>query len=257
MILDTVGVPWLPKPQIANAAKDLLEEYENFSGQKVGPPIPIEAIIERYLGITLEYDRLEEMLGLLDVLGATWVEEKRMVINSSLLDGKEGRFTFTCGHEVGHWVLHRQYLFDQTAHSHDSAAKNTPPVVCRVSASKTRGEWQADYFSACLLMPGHAVRAAFHKSFGEDSLVIYNRNSCFGRNNPLALDPSLDTAHQIAKHVMDAGKFLNVSKEAMAYRLEDLGLLVNRTGLPLSAGFKVKQTSFRNSQDKNSKTSRI
>jgi Zn-dependent peptidase ImmA (M78 family) len=256
MILDTLRVPWLAKPQIENAANDLLAQWETFSGQKVVPPIPVEAIVERFLGITLEYDKLEEMLGIPDVLGATWVKEKRMVINSSLLDGKEGRFTFTCGHEVGHWILHRKYLA-RTTHSHDSEHNDTLPVVCRVSASKTRAEWQADYFSACLIMPEPAVREAFQKAFGEDPLVIYNLNSCFGRNNPLALDPSLDTAYQIARNVMDAGQIQNASKEAMAYRLEDLGLLVNRTGLPLSAGFKVKQSSLRNSQNKNSGTSRV
>src|SRR5512137_1347412 len=100
MILDTVRVPWLPKPQIETAANDLLGQWETFSGQKVVPPIPVEAIVEKYLGITLEFEQLENVLGIPDVLGATWVEEKRMVINSSLLDGKEGRFTFTCGHEI-------------------------------------------------------------------------------------------------------------------------------------------------------------
>jgi Zn-dependent peptidase ImmA (M78 family) len=254
MILDPVKVPWLPQTYIENAADDLLNQWEKFSGQEIVPPIPVEAIVEKYLGITLEYDKLEEMLGIPDVLGATWVEEKRMVINSSLLDGQEGRLTFTCGHEVGHWVLHRKYIFDQTIHSPDSDSGNNPAIVCRVSASKTKGEWQADCFSACLIMPSRAVRGAFHKVFGGDPLVIYNRNSCFGRNNPLALDPSLDTAHQIAKYIMDAGRFLNVSKEAMTYRLEDLGLLVNETGLSLSSSFQAKKPFFKNSRERKLKS---
>ncbi|MBM4329643.1 MAG: ImmA/IrrE family metallo-endopeptidase [Deltaproteobacteria bacterium] len=255
MILDTVKVPWLPQTQIENAANDLLRHWANFSGREIIPPIPVEAIVEKYLGITLEYDKLENLLGIPDVLGATWVEEKRMVINSSLLDGRQGRFTFTCGHEVGHWVLHRKYLFKQTAHSPDAVTKKNPPVVCRVSAAKTRGEWQADYFSASLIMPGPTVREAFHKVFGGDPLVIFNRNSCFGRNNPLALDPSLDTAHQIAKNVIDAGQFQNVSKEAMAYRLEDLGLLVNETGLSLSSSFQAKKPFCKNSRERKPKSS--
>ena len=255
MILDTVRVPWLPQTQIEHEANDLLNQWEKFSGQEIIPPIPVEAIVEKYLGITLEYDKLEEMLGIPDVLGATWVEKKRMVINSSLLDGHEGRLTFTCGHEVGHWVLHRKYIFAQSAYSHDPNSANNPAIVCRVSASKTKGEWQADCFSACLIMPRLAVRGAFHKVFGEDPLVIYNRNSCFGRNNPLALDPSLDTAHQIAKYIMDAGQFQNVSKEAMTYRLEDLGLLVNETGLSLSSSFQAKKPFFKNSRERKLKGS--
>jgi hypothetical protein len=138
MILDKVKVPWLPQTQIENAANDLLRQWANFSGREIIPPIPVEAIVEKYFGITLEYDKLEEMLGIPDVLGATWVEEKRMVINSSLLDGQEGRLTFTCGHEVGHWVLHRKFIFDQTIHSPDSNSGNNPAIICRVSAAKTR-----------------------------------------------------------------------------------------------------------------------
>ena len=255
MILDTLRIPWLPQTKFENEANDLLNQWEKFSGQEIIPPIPVEAIIEKYLGITLEYDKLEDILGIPDVLGATWVEKKRMVINSSLLDGHEGRLTFTCGHEVGHWVLHRKYILDQAANSHDINSGNNPGIVCRVSTFKTKGEFQADCFSACLIMPSLAVRGAFHKVFGEDPLVIYNRKSCFGRNNPLVFDPSLDTAHQIAKYVMDAGQFQNVSKEAMTNRLEDLGLLVNETGLSLSSSFRAKKPFFKNFQERKPKSS--
>jgi hypothetical protein len=169
MILDTVKVPWLPQTQIENEAHDLLNQWEKFSGQEIIPPIPVEAIVEKYLGLTLEYDKLEDILGIPDVLGATWVEKKRMVINSSLLEGQEGRLTFTCGHEVGHWFLHRKYISDQAAYSHDPNSGNNPSIVCRVSAAKTRGEWQVDCFSACLIMPGLAVRGAFHKVRGRSA----------------------------------------------------------------------------------------
>ena len=113
MIVDMGKVSWLTKFQISQETDELLNQWEIFTGQEVKIPIPVEAITEKYLEFTLEYDNLEEILGIPDVLGATWVEEKRMVINSSLLDGVEGRITFTCGHEIGHWILHRKYLFDQ------------------------------------------------------------------------------------------------------------------------------------------------
>jgi hypothetical protein len=70
----------------------------------------------------------------------------------------------------------------------------------------------------------------------------------------MALDPSLDTAHQIAKYVMDAGQFQNVSKQAMTYRLQDLGLLVNETGLSLSSSFKAKKPFFKNSRERKPKS---
>ena len=113
MLVDMSRVDWLGKVEIEQEACKLLSEWSAFAGEEVKPPIAVEAIVEKYLGITLEYDDLEKVLGIPGVLGATWVKEKRMVINSSLLDAVEGRIVFTCGHEIGHWVLHRSYFFEQ------------------------------------------------------------------------------------------------------------------------------------------------
>ena len=238
MMVDMSKVSWLSKGQISHETDELLNQWSIFTEQEVKPPIRVEAIAEKYLEFTLEYDNLEEILGIRNVLGATWAEEKRMVINNSLLDGAEGRITFTCGHEIGHWILHRKYLFDQFMRLHDPGDSDQPNVVCRLSASKLRGEWQADYFSSCLLMPLEEVKNAYQRAFGTTPIFIYNEKSCFGRNNPVVIDPALDTAKEIAQKVISEGNFVNVSREAMCYRLSDLGLLINMTGKPLVGKFK-------------------
>jgi Zn-dependent peptidase ImmA (M78 family) len=244
MMVDMGKVSWLTKVQISHETNELLNQWENFIGQEVKPPIPVEAIAEKYLEFTLEYDNLEEILGISDVLGATWAEEKRMVINNSLLDGVEGRITFTCGHEIGHWILHQKYLFGQfkrlrRLHNNDQAT-----IVCRLSTSKLRGEWQADYFSSCLLMPQEEVENAHKRAFGITPICIYNEKSCFGRNKPV-LDAALDTAKEIAQKVISEGNFTNVSKEAMCYRLNELGLLINLAGKSLMEQFKAIKPSFK------------
>lgn len=239
-MVDMNKVSWLSKARIDLEVHELLNRWAIFTGQEVKPPIPVEAIAEKYLEFTLEYDDLEEMLGIPDVLGATWAEGKRMVINNSLLGGVEGRITFTCGHEIGHWILHQKYLDEEFTRFQRSRNKDLA-FVCRVSASKLRGEWQADYFSSCLLMPREEVENAYMRAFGADPISIYNEKSCFGRNNPLALDPALDTVKEIAQKVIRAGNFTNVSKEAMCYRLHDLGLLLNLTGKPLVGQLKAKR----------------
>ena len=165
-------VAWLTTLEISQKTSDLLDQWSTFIGQQAKPPIPVEAIAENYLGIAVEYDDLEEMLGIPDVLGATWVESKTMVINSSLLDGVEGRISFTCSHEIGHWVLHRKYLFEHFSRKDPSGVSSSPTVVCRISTSKLRGEWQADYFGACLLMPSSEVREAFARAFGKEPLAL-------------------------------------------------------------------------------------
>lgn len=241
MFVDMNQVPWRSRAEIHNAADDLLCGWKEFCGEEIAPPIPVEAIAEKYLGITIEYDDLGEILGIPDALGATWVKEKRMVVNSGLLEGVEGRIGFTCGHEIGHWFLHRNYLVDRSAQTHGSLGRNEAAVICRISNTKARGEWQADYFSACLLMPEAEVRQAYQKAFGVEPLVIYNEKSCFPRHNPIVLDPSLDTAKEIAERVVGEGNFTNVSKEAMCYRLEELGILINQTGKSLFETFRVRR----------------
>jgi len=244
MMVDMSKVSWLTKAQIDLEAHELLNQWKICTGQEVKPPIPVEAITEKYLEFTLEYDNLEEILGIPDVLGATWVEEKRMVINSSLLDGVEGRITFTCGHEIGHWILHRKYLFDQFTRFRRLHNSDQPTVVCRLSTSKLRGEWQADYFSSCLLMPQEEVENAYKRAFGTTPIFIYNEKSCFGRNNPVVIDPALDTAKEIAQKVISEGNFTNVSKEAMCYRLNELGLLINLASKSLVEQFKAIKPSI-------------
>ncbi len=247
-MVDMSKVSWLTKDQISKETDELLNQWAIFTEQEVKPPIPVEAIAEKYLEFKIEYDNLDEILGIPDVLGATWAEGKRMVINTSLLEGVEGRITFTCGHEIGHWILHRKYLFDQFTRLYNSGDSEQPNVVCRMSASKLRGEWQADYFGSCLLMPQEEVEKAYKKVFGATPIFIYNEKSCFGRNNRLVIDPALDTAKEIAQKVIVEGNFANVSKEAMYYRLNELGLLINMTGKSLAGHFKIIKPSISQSK---------
>ena len=47
------------------------------------------------------------MLGIPDVLGALWVNERQIYIDQALdpeeYQGALGRFRFTLAHEIGHW----------------------------------------------------------------------------------------------------------------------------------------------------------
>ena len=221
-------VPWLERSTIAQKAWAIWDDFQEIQGKILAPPYPVEALIEKHLGLSLEYDDLEEILGESEVLGATWVNEGRVIIHEGLADGNEGRIAFTCAHEVGHWILHRKFL--EMIDGNDQGASR---VVCRKRDAKLRGEWQADYFASCLLMPEEAVSRAFRQCFGPEPLVIHNRKSCFSSTNLpglRAIDPALENVKEIASWVIEAGKFSNVSKEAMRYRLEDLGLLINNTG---------------------------
>ena len=222
-------IPWLSKARISKTASRLMADYEARMGFSVTPPIPVEDIIERHLGLTLSFDDLEEKLGMPDVLGATYVRSRRIVVNERLLEARyEGRLVFTFAHEVGHWVLHRACAEEAARRGRASET-----IVCRAGCAKEPIEWQADYFAACLLMPEAAVIRAFDATYGTDALVLHNAQRTLGRPGLGCIEPCAENWPSLASMVCEIGGFTNVSKQAMIIRLQDLGLLVNASGAPL------------------------
>ena len=56
-------VPWISNEKIAVKAMDLIEVFQVVAGYRVKPPIPVEGIIERALGLRLIYEDLDKMFG--------------------------------------------------------------------------------------------------------------------------------------------------------------------------------------------------
>ncbi len=213
-------VPWISKETIALKALDLIENFQALAKYEVKPPIPVEDIIERYLGLRLIYDDLYKIFGK-DVLGAVYVESKAICINERLFESSsEGRLVFTIAHEVGHWVLHRQYI--ETLEKDHSRQ-----VIVSKKNSKDTIEWQADYFASCLLMPEKEIREAFEKVCSPEAIVI--KHSMNETREGSGEEPFVEQWPFIAAAMCEAGGFSNVSKHAMIIRLQDLGLLVNKT----------------------------
>ena len=217
-------VPWLPKRQIAHAAESLIADYGNVIGGKLTPPIPVEDMIEKYFHIQLGVLDFENELGMKGVLGATYVDARVICVDESLFQsGCEGRFTFTCAHEVGHWVLHRRYVKKANRGGPEEIA-----IICRLEKAKEPIEWQADYFASSLLMPEDAVRKTFHKLCGGSPLVLENVGRTF-HSSSLFIEPCVQNWPLIAEAAIYNGGFENVSKQAMIIRLQDLGLVINNT----------------------------
>ncbi len=100
--------------------------------------------------------------------------------------------------------------------------------MCRLRDAKEPIEWQADYFAACLLMPEKEVREAFQKVCGPEPFVINNVRSAVEEGSRCE-EPFVEQWPFIAAAMCEAGGFSNVSKQAMIIRLQDLGLLINKT----------------------------
>jgi len=215
-------VPYLSDAQIESATQELLRRYTKWKGAPPRPPIPVDAIVEGVLELTLEVTDLRARLGKDDVLGATWLNDALVVIDQSL-EGNEGRFSFTLGHEVGHWQLHRPLIeMDKVTiplYSREDGAAKTPAIVCRDS-QRDAAEIQADKFASCLLMPASDVRAAVKLVTGEP-LAIENFNARKKAGERIV------ELRDFAGEVIAKGGFTNVSNQAMQIRLETLKLVVD------------------------------
>ena len=111
-----------------------------------------------------------------------------MILDASLLDvEKDGRYRFTCAHELAHWIIHKDLYGDAPA-----AMTETE----RSSKADKQIESEADCLASFLLMPKGTVRKVF-------------------------FDMKLPEPERI-QHTAD---FFGVSRIAMAIRLREMGLV--------------------------------
>lgn len=229
-MIGELKVPFVADAQLESATKDLLCRYATWKGAPVRPPINVDDIIEGYLGLDLAFADLQDMLGISDALGATFLKDKLVVVESSL-EGKEGRACFTMAHEVAHWQLHRPLVEAEELAlpllPYDDLPEQ-PAIVCRKQHRKASAEIQADRFAARLLMPAADVRATVAALYGPKLPTWEHVQELRDKGE---FDPQL---HELATEIIEAGAFHNVSNEAMRYRLLDLKLVVDASAPQLS-----------------------
>lgn len=224
-------VKFMPEKHIERAASELLFAYGQRFGAVTTPPVPAEEILECHFGLSVGFDDLQTRLKDVGVLGATWIEDRRVLIDQSLDPTTnpriEGRYRFTVAHEAGHWVLHRHQLVEaRGAPLFDGTP--APSVICRNTGNKPPIELQADYFAGYLLMPEEMVRRAWAELTGnvtpyvaEDELQQLRER--FGL--PGDEQPTVDIAKRMAE-------VFRVSGQSMQIRLFALRLVLPKKPPP-------------------------
>ena len=250
-----IKVQYLSEDQIEKEAELLLAEYAETTSAPLKLPVPVEEITTYHLALQLGFADLHETLRIPmrrdqpDILAAIWVDTETVLIDRSL-DPKHnpsmaGRYHFSLGHEIGHWRLHRSYVTKNPNQASLFDGSPEPTVICRASQANEPIEWQANFFSACLLMPRHRVHNEWQVCLGRsrplllsdlrpNGRVMMRAQTMIneqGRSETGAVDDAL--FEEVAKPI--ARRF-GVSAPAMRIRLEKLGLLLRQT---------PPQTSFR------------
>jgi Zn-dependent peptidase ImmA (M78 family) len=171
-------------------------------------PIPVDTIIEKVYGLTLEFQFIRKNGR---VLGETVFEDAlipiydrnsgegyklvpvragTVIIDASLLNQRnDGRFRYTCAHELSHWVIDRNYFMQlgETAAMTEKALRS--------SEVNDAIERQVDRLACRILMPKGTLKSAYFDICRKSSNV----------SAPLA-------------------EFFGVSRQAMEIRLNELGL---------------------------------
>jgi hypothetical protein len=220
-----VKVGFLSEEEIETVALETLGSYGRRFEEVLGPPVPVEEILECDLELDFGLEDLAEAGLGEDALCAMWAAERRVRVDSSLdpteFPAKEGRYRFTVGHEVGHWQLHRHLFLANVCQDSLFGAPSEPSVVCRARyPRKPPIEWQADAFAAHLLMPKHMVARAWEASRGTPDPLFMDEESLSATAGRRRFRSG--TAGAVT---WELSRVFRVSPPAMKIRLGSIGLL--------------------------------
>lgn len=135
--------------------------------------------------------------------GSTILVEKRLLNDPRM----EGRKNFTIAHEIAHQILNRKYpeMYgpqNRTFCDYRRSAKPKKEIV-------DWHEWQADALAAALLLPREVLK---------DSMFVFG----LGEKMKMLSRKYSNTKFELFCEMAD---YLQVSRTALSYRMEQLGLL--------------------------------
>ena len=228
-------VPYLRDVEIEASANVLLAAYARRYGTEIRPPVDVESILEKHLGLHLSFDDLCAKLAVPDVLGSLWLDRSEVIVDQTLDPDEHPsalpRYRFTLGHEIGHWELHRRLVLAQRLQSKLFQQDPEPAIICRTSQRREPIELQADAFAAALLMPRAVVMEHWQRLAGPKRLKVSELRGKAGGFLAAALaSPNREPRDQhdglIEFFVRPLAGLFAVSAPAMRIRVKQLGLIV-------------------------------
>ena len=169
-----------------------------------------------------EVDSLGEIKPGLEVTGIIDKDNRRVTSSRRVLPLVRN---FTMAHELGHAIMHRQSGLHRDQPIDGGAAIKRDPI-----------EKEADYFAACFLMPEKLVRSVFAQRFPDEVLNHEGLHFLLNHHNDKKIEKQLKTTRGLSRAlasldringhaVLSLAQYFKVSVEALAIRLEQLGLV--------------------------------
>lgn len=184
-------IPFISKNEIVERVNELLDEYwDGFF------PVDVEKICD-CLGIAiLPVTNLSDNFLVDAFISADF---KTIFVDAEEYEHESHRYWFSVAHEVGHYVLHREYFSNRVENFDEWRG---------ISYGTTNhfAEFQANFFAGCLLAPEDELTRVLNKSFG----------GSFARNY-------WNTSRERLEGIlMGVRKFFKVSEQVVDRRMRDL-----------------------------------
>ena len=227
-------------------ALDALCGFERKFGKILQPPVPLDDLVESYLGLTVQFKSLPP-----GVLGCLSVKDKIVTISEELdtygHPQMEGRFNFTLAHEAGHELAHAPEIRQKAkmADLFKSPGGENTTILCRTGEQDADIEFQANYIGAALLMPKKLIHPFWTERYGDlrqrdmaSMLAKLRRDSDFV-GSVLRIRGHDGDDDLLDEHFRTDAKSFGVSPVAFCRRLKTLGLLGDHLNKELFARVTV------------------
>ncbi|WP_057937914.1 ImmA/IrrE family metallo-endopeptidase [Algoriphagus resistens] len=211
------GIDKLSKHDIEEITRNELDKINPLILSK--PSFLTLKAFKQYLSETLNI-RVYELEDKSDLLGCCDFNEPSIGLSKSII-GTTREF-FTLAHEFGHLILHQKLSIGQyTYENFEDSVYNFKTDKHELSNSRQWIEWQANYFSSCLIMP--------KENFIGRLYWCQQRNGL--QKGVIYLDDQYENIENFSFLVKRLAYFHDVSQASVRYRLQELELINNKSRL--------------------------
>ncbi|MCK4304893.1 MAG: ImmA/IrrE family metallo-endopeptidase [Candidatus Eisenbacteria sp.] len=222
---DSNGVPVLNRKDVEEEAENLLCFHDEslIEAPREVPVLSICDRLEREYDVRFNYDvdLNTKVHGGRTILGKCLPDELTVYVDTSLR-ADDNIFTFTLAHELGHLVIHQGLELKTPLPPDDQEVIERDYVTGRkiLVTAVDWLEWQANRFASALLMPRSTFQLAISQQQTEMGIT---RNVGF-----VHVDREGYSLTDFEHLKSGISAFFRVSKTAVEYRMNDLGILHDR-----------------------------
>lgn len=217
----------LSRKEIEEIAQRVLKQYCKVSDShaklyRIDP----EELGTKILGLDFQYRKLSQdgqilgMTSVNDLFVGVWdfennkemfeLDGKTVLLDYTLIDEKmRGRCNFTKAHEIAHQILYILYPQAYGISYRQQPIKYCNPSQYNSHSIKNWEEWQANALASSLLLPKNLVEQGMYFFGLGDKVTLLHK----------------DYAAKEYEQFCGLAMFLGVSKQALAIRMKQLGLL--------------------------------